>query len=935
MANAAEREHYLANHPELVSAGLVERLEEDVRNLCRTDLDEATRKADAAAAVAEALGAPECLARALRARANVLRCKGHCRPAVDLLDRAAALFAQGGKTGELGRTLSTSIQPLILLGDYARAWRTVRRARRIFADGKDRHRLARLELNAANIHHRLERYADALAAYERAYVELREVGDLEGVGAALHNMAVCLISLDQFDRGLELYQQACAFSERNGMPLLTSQAEYNIAYLYYLRGDYEPALGRLHSARETFSRNGDSYHVALCNLDLSDIYLELNLNGEAEQMARDAAGRFGQLGVGCEAGRSLANMAIAASRRGDRGGAVELFARSREVFAREGHRAGESMVDLYRAILLFESGDLVAAANLCLHACEFFNSSGVTRKAVLCELLLSRIALAEGDLAAAHERCQAALDALQGLTAPVLEHYAYLQAGRVREAEGDSLKAYEAYCDAHRHLEMLRSSLQGEELRIAFMDNRLEVYERLTGRCLERGLTGPAAAEAFGYIEQAKCRCLLDALFGRATPLPVMAAEEDGPGGRIRTLRRDLNWYYHRIEREQMQPGGISPERISRLWAQAREREESLLRTIREMPATAVDRVGREQAVTTSEIQSVLDADTVLVEYFQVGEQYLAALLTRTSVEILPLTTESRLRKPVQLLQFQLAKCRLGTAYSGRTEAVLLAATNRHLQELYDEIMAPVRSRLTGRHIIFVPHGVLHHVPLHALFDGTGYLIDHFTVSYAPSASILTRCGGQSANRGGSALVLGVGDGNAPWILREAQEVAAVVPYSRLLLGAEASVQALRELGPQSRQIHIATHGVFRGDNPMFSAVRLGDAYLSLYDLYSLRLPVDLLALSGCATGLGVVAAGDEKVGLSRGLLYAGARTLLLTLWDVHDRSTAEVMLTFYLQLRQGSENRALALKTAMLEARRRYPHPFHWAPFILVGKAP
>ena len=121
----------------------------------------------------------------------------------------------------------------------------------------------------------------------------------------------------------------------------------------------------------------------------------------------------------------------------------------------------------------------------------------------------------------------------------------------------------------------------------------------------------------------------------------------------------------------------------------------------------------------------------------------------------------------------------------------------------------------------------------------------------------------------------------------------------------------------------------------MFSAVRLGDSYVSLYDFYSLHLPVDLLTLSGCATGMNVVASGDELVGLARGLLYAGAHTLLLTLWSVNDKSTAEFMRSFYGHLHCGSKNKAVALKTAMLELRQRYPHPFHWAPFVLVGQAP
>jgi CHAT domain-containing protein len=109
--------------------------------------------------------------------------------------------------------------------------------------------------------------------------------------------------------------------------------------------------------------------------------------------------------------------------------------------------------------------------------------------------------------------------------------------------------------------------------------------------------------------------------------------------------------------------------------------------------------------------------------------------------------------------------------------------------------------------------------------------------------------------------------------------------------------------------------------------------YLSLYDLYELQLPVELLTLSGCGTGLNVVAAGDELLGLTRGLLCAGAQTVLLSLWDVHDRTTAEFMSSFYRQLAQEWEKGA-ALQRAMLELRARNPHPYFWAPFVLVGKA-
>ncbi len=118
----------------------------------------------------------------------------------------------------------------------------------------------------------------------------------------------------------------------------------------------------------------------------------------------------------------------------------------------------------------------------------------------------------------------------------------------------------------------------------------------------------------------------------------------------------------------------------------------------------------------------------------------------------------------------------------------------------------------------------------------------------------------------------------------------------------------------------------------MFSAIRLGESFLSLFDLYQLSLPVELITLSGCSTGLNVVAAGDELIGLARGLLHAGAQSLILSLWDVHDKSTAEFMTVFYGLLSSGT-SKSEALRATMLELRSRYPHCYQWAPFILVGK--
>jgi len=329
-----------------------------------------------------------------------------------------------------------------------------------------------------------------------------------------------------------------------------------------------------------------------------------------------------------------------------------------------------------------------------------------------------------------------------------------------------------------------------------------------------------------------------------------------------------------------------------------------------------------------AEMRSALDPEDTLVEYFMTCDRIVAAVLTKDDLVVLPVTTARRVGQAMRFLQLQLSKFQLGAELLSRV-APRLEVAQAHLRELHEELVAPLPIRPGGR-LVIVPHDLLHCVPFHAMFDGERYLIDRFPISYVPSATIYTLCHERRAATGG-ALILGVPDARAPLILDEVASVADALPGATVRSGGDASIEVLRALGASSRIIHVATHGYFRKDNPLFSGVRLGDAFLTLHDLYELRLPAQLMTLSGCATGLSVVSGGDELRGLVRGLFAAGVRSALVTLWDVHDRSTAEFMKRFYADVRSGTEL-GLALRTAMRGLREEYPHPYYWAPFALVG---
>jgi CHAT domain-containing protein len=929
------RAKFVARNRSLLRPEVVTELTEQVREQVRVDVQRAFHMAEAALVVAHELDDKESSALALRAKANVLYARGEHASAVDLHEQAVALFDSIGKTHEVARTLSGSIQPMLLLGEYNRAFAAGERARKIFTGEGNTWRLARLEINIGNIYYRQDRFAEALACYERAYRGLPEEQDAEGIAAVLSNMATCYISLNAFPKALSSYQQARKFCAEHGMPLLVTQADYNISYLHYLRGEYSKAIEMLRATRLNSKKIGDAYHHALCNLDLAELYLELNLSSEAAELAQQGYEGFKKLGMGYEAAKCLAFSAMAASQKGHAFEGLKLFAEARETFVREKNRAWPSLIDLYRALVFYNEGRFFEARRLCSDALDSFRSLNLANKSVLAQLLLARIALRTDDPEPAFQHARAAAQKAPELEAPFLTYQANLLLGNIHSARGDRDNAYASYQTARQALETLRGSLRGEELKIAFIKNRLEVYENLVELCLSRN-AGPASVEeAFSYVEQAKSRSLMD-LFLRPAP----AFTESGPGQSelvrsIRDLREELNWYYNLIEREQLQPEQQSSERIATLQKQARGREKELIHMLHEATDTDAVQAGLQTPshVAIAAIRATIPPDTLVIEYFRVRDRILVCLLGRETLEILPVTLETRVAGFLRLLQFQLSKFRLNPQYLEKFHDSLVQATQAHLRELYDELIAPVAARLKASHLVFVPHGLLHYVPFHALFDGAQHLIDRHTISYSPSASIYALCQARTANSSGASLVFGIPDPQAPAILEEVQALTGVLEQAELFVGQDASEHILRSKGPTSRVIHIATHGRFRHDNPMFSAIRLGDSFLSLFDLYQLRLPVELITLSGCSTGLNVVAAGDELIGLARGLLHAGAQSLILSLWDVHDKSTAEFMTAFYRLLQKG-KTKAAALQTAMLELRSIYPHSYQWAPFILVGKA-
>jgi CHAT domain-containing protein len=180
--------------------------------------------------------------------------------------------------------------------------------------------------------------------------------------------------------------------------------------------------------------------------------------------------------------------------------------------------------------------------------------------------------------------------------------------------------------------------------------------------------------------------------------------------------------------------------------------------------------------------------------------------------------------------------------------------------------------------------------------------------------------------------VMSVPDPLIPAVAEEAQVVARHLPGAEVLSDGQATTDALQSASSGCYVLHLACHGVFRSDNPMFSSLKLHDGWLTAADVMRLDLAGALVTLSACESGRNEVFAGDELIGLTRAFLGIGASTLVVSLWLVQDEATASLMERYYERLRDGARP-VEALRAAQLAIKEEHPHPYYWAPFVLVGQ--
>jgi CHAT domain-containing protein/tetratricopeptide (TPR) repeat protein len=902
------------------------------------------------------------------------------------LDSAAAYWQRSADLAQRvgdARTAGNALGNLASVGkdrgDLRAAESLYARASEIRARTGDTRGLAADENNRGLIAQSLGDFSAAKRAFETALEANRKASRPDVAAVNLVNLGNLAALAGDDESADALYHEALSLFR--GAEDLVGAAEvwHDIGLLRTARGDYAGAIAALSTALRTYEITGPPTAVASVRIDLA---VARAAAGDLQSAVRElrraaaAAGDVPDLLARIELAR--ADLAVQFNRAAD---ADASYQRAQTLFRRARDDAGEAEAIQGRGYVLLLREDYTRARDVLQIALRAQGSASVRSRAWT-RLLLGYALRQSGDSGAARRVVIAALDTLRaardaageatalgaladlavrgqvGLTAEsfyrrgleVLRsapapnvswplHAGLAGALRDRGALSEATVELQA---AISDIERVAGALPLEQRRASYLADKWDVYAQLAS--LER--TRGRIDAAFEASERLRARQMLDLLArGRIT---WRTAGRDSLRVREQDLRLRISDLTRRLEGDQgngelREPSAGEAAAVREALGRTQSAYADLLAAVQEAQPEYAHLVSGKVA-SLREVTQRLAPDEAVIEYLVMDSTTLVFVARRDTAAILDLAVGRE--RLASLVDFSRA------ALTPATRGDARPSSRAPLERLYRLLIDPIEvaGLLRGsRALVIVAHEDLHYLPFAALRKpgaANPYLVQQYVLTTVPSASVWLRLHERALPpQGGGVLALAPRADALPGTGTEVAAIARVFgPRARVLVGPEATRQAVERAASTHEIIHFATYGVLNKHNPLFSYVELApqrnaDGRLEVHDVFGLDLHARLVVLSACQTALGSgaladVPSGDDWVGLVEAFLFAGAANVLATLWPVEDRATAGFMERFYTELAGGrSEAEALAVTQRAMLRNSATASPFYWAGFSLSGR--
>jgi CHAT domain-containing protein len=861
------------------------------------------------------------------ARGDALKFIGHTSEAWESLDKAGTMYRQAGDEVGWARTRIGRLYLSTMMNCVSEAMLETEEAREIFIRSGEREKLLRLEIQTGYVHSHLGNKLESLQRFQTALEIVEELGEpgQRFLGVLYTNLGSSFEGLGDLVQAQAFYEQAQIFFSAEGEILHLATVEANLGYLAQKQGKYRRALQLLTSSAEKAAGHSDLESTKI-KWHLLECYKALNRRAEAHELAREIVADSRELKSALELALALMKLADIEAEKGNFTAAQTALDEAEVIFTSLNAATWTANTWLRRGSIALKQGDALTAGKKAEEAAAVFESAGQQVNDAMAALLKSRASLALGDLFDAEAEAKKALRTAQLDNVASLRFAAHLQLGQILEQQNANYRALRHYQAAAATTERVQRGLT-ITLSPGFLEDKMDAWIALIRLNLQKG----EVDKAFEILERSKSQVLFGYLANRETLL----WSKDDPKTRgliekLDRLRGEHQWYSKLTHETPISPDHPAPLEPEQALLEVNTRERKIRAITEQLYMESAE--GRSynpyQLPSLELIRESLDVNSMVVEYYNDGRNVWVFTLDRGSIEVHRLPVKLKdINRLLAQLQMNMASA-LQMNLLDPAARNLTRLTERILQRLYTGLLEPVERRLNRRQLLIVPYGALHYLPFHLLHDGTAYLIEKHEIVILPSAGLTVQ---PAPRRQPEALILANSyEGRLDHALEEGEIVLRLFG-GRLYTEQAADRTALK--GKPIQILHIAAHGQFRLDQPDLSYIQLADGQLYADDLLQEDLSYELVTLSACETGLANVTGGEELIGLGRGILYAGAGALVLSLWPVPDKIAVVLMENMYSSLREGA-SKAAALREAQLSILGKHPnlHPAYWGAFQLTG---
>lgn len=499
-------------------------------------------------------------------------------------------------------------------------------------------------------------------------------------------------------------------------------------------------------------------------------------------------------------------------------------------------------------------------------------------------------------------------------------------------------------------LEELRRKSKNKNDKIALSATASEIYEDAIRLCTQMAdvtlVPDFYFRKAFDFAEKSKSAALLSAISDAQAKefagLPTDVLENE------RELTAEIAFYEQQANSKKQEEQLASRNKLFEL----NRKYEELIKDLEQKYPEYYNLKYNVKNFDIEQIQQNLDNETAMISYFIAEKQKRLYIfeVTNKKFKSSNIALDENFNNNLTILR---------NAIVYKVQDVYIDVANK----LYAQLLAPIAIPSQIKHLIFVPDGRLGIIPFEVLLTKTSqakksisyanlpYLVRDYAISYAYSGTLLVQNiqKMQKANvNKGTCLIAPVQFANAATLKdseKEVNEIAKINPEASIFLEQKAQESLLKTTQiSQYRFLHFATHGFVDENIPEKSGILLSkdltgkeDGTWYLGEIYNTKLNADLITLSACQTGLGKISRGEGIIGLTRALLYAGAKNMVVSFWKVADNSTSKIMVDFYsnfaMQTKQMAFSKSLQEAKLKMIQESKFAAPYYWSAFVLIGK--